>query len=60
MVMKNLRDFLVPEFRNRLDGVVTFGKLEKPNVLKIVGKFCLNLKTCLMIKMLFVKLVTMH
>lgn len=34
-----LKKFFPPEFRNRLDGVITFGKLEKPVMLKIVGKF---------------------
>ena len=33
------KNFLVPEFRNRLDGVVTFGKLSKEVMMKIVGKF---------------------
>ena len=39
-----LKKFFPPEFRNRLDGVVTFGKLDKPVMLKIVGKFLLELK----------------
>lgn len=40
-----LKNYFPPEFRNRLDGVITFGKLEKPVMLKIVGKFLLTLKT---------------
>jgi ATP-dependent Clp protease ATP-binding subunit ClpA len=40
----DLKKFFAPEFRNRLDGVITFGKLEKPVMLKIVGKFLLELK----------------
>tara|TARA_R110000823_G_scaffold116811_1_gene239990 strand:- start:846 stop:2207 length:1362 start_codon:yes stop_codon:yes gene_type:complete len=44
---EEFKRFFAPEFRNRLDGVVTFGKLEKPIMLKIVGKFLLELKTML-------------
>ena len=36
--------FFAPEFRNRLDGVVTFAKLGKPVMMKIVGKFLVELK----------------
>jgi ATP-dependent Clp protease ATP-binding subunit ClpA len=36
--------FFAPEFRNRLDGVITFAKLGKEVMLKIVGKFLLELK----------------
>lgn len=36
--------FFAPEFRNRLDGVVTFAKLGKEVMMKIVGKFLLELK----------------
>jgi ATP-dependent Clp protease ATP-binding subunit ClpA len=35
----DLKKFLTPEFRNRLDGVVTFNKLGKETMIKIVGKF---------------------
>jgi ATP-dependent Clp protease ATP-binding subunit ClpA len=35
----DLKKFLTPEFRNRLDGVVTFNKLAKETMVKIVGKF---------------------
>ena len=41
---KELKKFFAPEFRNRLDGVITFGKLSKEVMLKIVGKFLLELK----------------
>jgi len=34
-----LKKFFPPEFRNRLDGVITFSKLGKPVMLRIVGKF---------------------
>ena len=36
---KDLKKFLTPEFRNRLDGVVTFNKLGKDTMVKIVNKF---------------------
>jgi ATP-dependent Clp protease ATP-binding subunit ClpA len=34
-----LKKYFSPEFRNRLDGVITFSKLSKPVMMKIVGKF---------------------
>ena len=40
-----LKKFFAPEFRNRLDGVITFAKLGKEVMLKIVGKFLVELKT---------------
>ena len=42
-----LKKFFAPEFRNRLDGVVAFGKLEKNVMIKIVGKFLVELKAML-------------
>ena len=42
---KELKKFFAPEFRNRLDGIITFGKLSKEIMLKIVGKFLVELKT---------------
>jgi ATP-dependent Clp protease ATP-binding subunit ClpA len=39
-----LKKFFPPEFRNRLDGVITFSKLGKPVMLKIVGKFLMELR----------------
>lgn len=39
-----LKKFFAPEFRNRLDGIVTFAKLSKEVMMKIVGKFLLELK----------------
>ena len=39
-----LKKFFAPEFRNRLDSVVTFGKLTKETMIKIVGKFMVELK----------------
>ena len=41
---KELKKFFAPEFRNRLDGIVTFGKLSKETMIKVVGKFLLELK----------------
>jgi ATP-dependent Clp protease ATP-binding subunit ClpA len=40
-----LKKFFAPEFRNRLDGIVTFAKLSKETMMKIVGKFLVELKT---------------
>lgn len=40
----DLKKFFAPEFRNRLDGVITFGKLDKNTMIKIVGKFLVDLK----------------
>jgi len=42
---KELKKFFAPEFRNRLDGTITFAKLTKEVMMKIVGKFLLELKT---------------
>jgi ATP-dependent Clp protease ATP-binding subunit ClpA len=36
---KDLKKFFTPEFRNRLDGIVTFNKLGKDTMVKIVNKF---------------------
>ena len=44
---KELKKFFAPEFRNRLDAVVTFNKLGKNIMIKIVGKFLLELKNLL-------------
>jgi len=40
-----LKKFFAPEFRNRLDGIITFAKLSKETMMKIVGKFLVELKT---------------
>jgi ATP-dependent Clp protease ATP-binding subunit ClpA len=45
-----LKRFFAPEFRNRLDGVIAFGKLDKNVMIKIVGKFLLELKNMLVEK----------
>lgn len=36
---KEMKQFFAPEFRNRLDGIMTFRKLEKSTMVKVVGKF---------------------
>ena len=39
-----LKKYFAPEFRNRLDAIITFRKLGKPVMLKIVGKFLSELR----------------
>ena len=39
-----LKKFFSPEFRNRLDATITFSKLGKPVMMKIVGKFLAELR----------------
>jgi ATP-dependent Clp protease ATP-binding subunit ClpA len=41
---KELNKFFTPEFRNRLDGIVTFNKLGKETMVKVVNKFIDELK----------------
>ena len=41
---KDLKKFFTPEFRNRLDGIITFNKLGKETMTKIVVKFIDELK----------------
>lgn len=36
---KELNKFFTPEFRNRLDGIITFNKLGKETIIKVVEKF---------------------
>jgi len=36
---KAVKDFFKPEFRNRLDGIIKFGKLDQLSMKKIVNKF---------------------
>jgi ATP-dependent Clp protease ATP-binding subunit ClpA len=40
----SLKNYFAPEFRNRLDATITFAKLGKPVMMKIVGKFLKELK----------------
>jgi ATP-dependent Clp protease ATP-binding subunit ClpA len=44
---KAIKAFFAPEFRNRLDGTIVFNKLSKEILIKIVGKFMLELKNML-------------
>jgi ATP-dependent Clp protease ATP-binding subunit ClpA len=39
-----LKKYFAPEFRNRLDAIVTFAKLSKEVMIKIVGKFMCELR----------------
>jgi ATP-dependent Clp protease ATP-binding subunit ClpA len=41
---QTLKKFLSPEFRNRLDGIITFNKLSKETMIKIVGKFMVEVR----------------
>ena len=41
---KDLKKFFTPEFRNRLDGVITFNKLSKDTMIKVVEKFIEELR----------------
>ena len=41
---KELKKFFTPEFRNRLDGIVTFNKLNKETMIKVVEKFIEELR----------------
>jgi ATP-dependent Clp protease ATP-binding subunit ClpA len=40
----DIKKFFAPEFRNRLDGIITFAKLSKETMIKIVGKFMVELR----------------
>ena len=42
--MDEFKRFFAPEFRNRLDGVIVFNKLEKPVMMQIVDKFLNQLR----------------
>ncbi len=42
---KELKKFFTPEFRNRLDGIITFNKLGKETMIKVVDKFIEELRT---------------
>lgn len=47
--------FFAPEFRNRLDGIIKFGKLDKANMAKIVKKFIDDLNALIKDKNVHVK-----
>jgi ATP-dependent Clp protease ATP-binding subunit ClpA len=50
--------FFAPEFRNRLDGTVKFGKLDKTNMVKVVKKFIDELNALIKDKNVHVKPTT--
>ena len=50
-----VNSFFPPEFRNRLDGIIRFGKLDQITMVKIVKKFIEELNTLLKDKNIFVK-----
>jgi len=47
--------FFAPEFRNRLDGIIRFGKLDKDTMIKIVKKFIDELNSLVKDKNIHVK-----
>lgn len=51
-----VKDFFKPEFRNRLDGIVKFNRLDKLSMRKIVNKFVTELNDLLHEKQLRVRL----
>jgi ATP-dependent Clp protease ATP-binding subunit ClpA len=53
---KAVKDFFKPEFRNRLDGIVKFSKLDKLSMRKIVGKFIAEVNDLLADKQLRLRL----
>ena len=53
---KAVKDFFKPEFRNRLDGIVKFTKLDKLSMRKIVGKFIAEVNELLADKQLRLRL----
>jgi len=50
-----INSFFKPEFRNRLDGVIQFGKLDQTTMIKIVKKFIDDLNALLKDRHVFVK-----
>ena len=52
---KAVKNFFAPEFRNRLDGIVKFGKLSQEVVKTIVGKFINELNTQVKDKNILIK-----
>jgi len=51
-----IKRFFAPEFRNRLDGIITFAKLGKEVMMKIVGKFLVELKNMVSDKNIEIKI----
>ena len=42
--MANIKRMFTPEFRNRLDAIVSFAPLDKPVILRVVDKFLMQLE----------------
>jgi len=55
---KAVKDFFKPEFRNRLDGIIKFNKLEQTSIRKIVDKFVAEMNDLLSDKQIKVSLTT--
>jgi len=55
---KAVKEFFRPEFRNRLDGIVKFNKLEQSSIRKITDKFVAEMNDLLGDKQIKVKLTT--
>ena len=53
---KDLKKFFTPEFRNRLDGIMTFNKLGKETMAKIIVKFMDELRAQIKEKSIKIKL----
>jgi ATP-dependent Clp protease ATP-binding subunit ClpA len=51
-----VNSFFAPEFRNRLDAVIKFGKLDRDNMVKVVNKFIAELNLLIKDKNIHVKL----
>ena len=51
----SINRFFAPEFRNRLDGIIRFGKLDKTTMVKVVKKFIDELNTLIKDKNIHVK-----
>jgi ATP-dependent Clp protease ATP-binding subunit ClpA len=47
---KAVKEFFRPEFRNRLDAVIKFNKLNKETIKKVAGKFVAEMQTQLLDK----------
>lgn len=50
-----IKNFFTPEFRNRIDAIVHFNKLDKKNILQVVDKFLVSLEQKLMTKNIALK-----
>ena len=51
-----VKDFFKPEFRNRLDGIIKFAKLDQLSMRKIVGKFVNEINDLLLDRQMRVRL----